>query len=162
MVPRAGDSGVSSCKNVGSSVRARGTYPQGLHSAAAKGNAERGKGAREKMGFYHAPFPSSSRPSPAPLLVIPRPQGRRDAGACFYGGHDEGQGGVCVRSTTTTGKTKGGAPKGEEGTIAIFGSLLFRTPVVKVRKHNVTPDRFAWPRLSRFRWSHNRYTLTGF
>jgi hypothetical protein len=114
-IRRAEDSGVSSCKNVGSPVSGqRGAgeahgYPQGLHGAAwPRGNGKRGrkeaegrKGARGKMGFYGAPFPSSSRPSPAPSAVVPRRQGRRDAGARFYGGHDEDQGGACVHRDDT-------------------------------------------------------------
>lgn len=143
--------GVSSCKNVGFSARAagqRGAYiRRGCTLQQPKGdrekrNAEGGKGLRGKMGFYDAPFPSSSRPSPVPSPVRPFRAGRggvtqghvftaatmRAREEPMYVHRDD----IGIRRAEGHARKKRG---GETVTSSRFSRCSYGPPVVRAREH---------------------------
>jgi len=102
----------------------------------------RGKERRTREdGFLRRALPIVLSSLPCSLGGRSRRQGRRDAGARFYGSHDEDQGGAYVHRSDTPVRLAEGHARGG-GTITIF-ALLPRAPAAAGREHNATPGRFA-------------------
>lgn len=81
-----------------------GVYFAGVARCSSQGRGGREEGARGKMGFYDAPFPSFH-----PLIP---PPSRGAQGARFYDSHDESRGGAYVYHDDTGKTSEKGEMKG--------------------------------------------------